>query len=364
MTHAHHQNAAAPLDFVRGGPRRLARRLAIGPLASFLGRLRAWRGVLSLAYHRVGHAAGSPFDRGLWSATPEVFRAQLRHLKRHFDVVGPADLAEVVRKARGRYVLITFDDGYRDNYEQAFPILRTEGLGATFFVTTGFVDRPRLPWWDEVAWMVRTSGREGLPAGEWLDAPVAFDPPRREKAIRTLLARYKQLPGESTAAYMDFLAGATGSGRCRDADAAVDSMWMTWDMLREMKAGGMWVGGHTVNHPVLARLDRDRQGQEITGCAARLREELGEPMRWFSYPVGGPDAFNDDTRRCLRDVGVEVAFSYYGGYRQFDDWDWHDVRRVAVETDVTDADFRGMLALPQAFARPLKRRAASSGPLS
>jgi peptidoglycan/xylan/chitin deacetylase (PgdA/CDA1 family) len=136
-------------------------------------------------------------------------------------------------------------------------------------------------------------------------------------------------------------------------------MWMTWDMLREMKAGGMWLGGHTVNHPVLARLDRDRQAQEISGCAKRLREELGEPMRWFSYPVGGPDAFNDDTRECLRDAGVETAFSYYGGYRRFDDWDRYDVRRVAVDADVADTRFRAMLALPQAFARPLKRRASS-----
>ncbi len=71
-------------------------------------------------------------------------------------------LPRVLAAKRGRYGMITFDDGYRDNHATALPILKREGVTATFFVATGFIDAPRLPWWDEIAWMVRTSRQDGL----------------------------------------------------------------------------------------------------------------------------------------------------------------------------------------------------------
>jgi peptidoglycan/xylan/chitin deacetylase (PgdA/CDA1 family) len=126
---------------------------------------------------------------------------------------------------------------------------------------------------------------------------------------------------------------------------------MTWDMVREMRAGGMGFGGHTVTHPILARCPPDRQCAEIAGCGRRLAEELGEPMRTFSYPVGNRRAFDDATRAGLRAAGVEYAFSYYGGYRRFADTDNYDIRRLAVDTDLTRDQFRAMVTLPQVFGR-------------
>jgi peptidoglycan/xylan/chitin deacetylase (PgdA/CDA1 family) len=156
------------------------------------------------------------------------------------------------------------------------------------------------------------------------------------------------MPAESTGGYLDAVGAATGTGRHGDAGAA--DLWMTWDMVRELRAAGMAVGGHTVHHPILARLPREAQREEVAGCGRRLAEELGEPMRYFSYPVGGPDAFDADTRDCLREAGVRFAFSYYGGFRAFDDWDDYDVRRVAVESYTTLDWFKALVALPRIFA--------------
>lgn len=303
--------------------------------------------MLTLNYHRIGDDRGSLFDRGLWSATAEAFAEQVRFCKTHIDLIGPDDLPRIARKGRGRYALITFDDGYRDNYEVAFPILRREGVPATFFVTTGFLDNPGLPWWDEIAWMVRTSRRSEINLAGWLPASIPFDEPDREGAVRSLLRAYKAMPPDSTARYLDAIAETTGSGRCR-ADGM--NLWMTWDMIRKMRAGGMTIGGHSVSHPVLARASRQRQSEEILGCGRRLADELGESMRYFSYPVGGRDAFDAATRDCLRQAGVEYAFSYYGGYRRFDDWDDYDVQRVPIETYLTPDWFRSIISLPQFFA--------------
>jgi peptidoglycan/xylan/chitin deacetylase (PgdA/CDA1 family) len=325
-----------------------ARLLGRSGLRSLLGWASRWSGVLVLNYHRIGNDNESAFDRALWSADSESFADQVQFCKSYFDVIAPDDLPRVLAAGRGRYVMITFDDGYRDNYEVAFPILRAEGVPATFFVATGFVDTPRAPWWDEIAWMVRTSKRDGIELPVWVDAPVSFDVPDRERAVRTLLRAYKAMPADSTDRYLDAIAEATESGRC--GVEAGYGLWMTWDMLREMRDAGMTVGGHTVTHPILARAPRERQREEILECGRRLAEEMREPMRYFSYPVGNPNSFDSVTRDCLRESGVRYAFSYYGGFRHFGDWDDYDIQRVPVETYLTADWFRSVLSLPRFFA--------------
>jgi peptidoglycan/xylan/chitin deacetylase (PgdA/CDA1 family) len=318
-------------------------------LRLLLERAIRWSGVLALNYHRVGNGNQSPFDRGLWSADADAFTDQIRFCKSQLDVITPDDLPQVLTHGSGRYALITFDDGYRDNYEIAFPILKAEGVPATFFITTGFVDAPQLPWWDEIAWMVRTSRQDRVELPRWIPAPISFDEPEREEAVRTLLRAYKAMPAESTGRYLDAVAEATRSGRC-DAAGLGRGFWMDWEMLREMRAAGMTVAGHTVTHQVLARTSIKRQREEILGCGARLAEEMGEPMRYFSYPIGKPGSFDAATQDCLREAGVRYAFSYYGGFRRFGDWNNYDVRRVAVETYLTADWFRSIVSLPQFLA--------------
>jgi peptidoglycan/xylan/chitin deacetylase (PgdA/CDA1 family) len=317
-------------------------------LRILLGRAIEWSGLLVLNYHRVGDGKESPFDRGLWSADAQAFTDQIRFCKSQLDLITPDDIPRVMTNGSGRYALITFDDGYRDNYETAFPILKAEGVPATFFIATGFVDSPQVPWWDEIAWMVRTSRKDRVELSGWIPSPISFDKPDREEAVRTFLRAYKSMPVDSNDRYLDALAEATGSGRC--GKDVVNHFWMNWDMLREMKSAGMTVAGHSVTHPILARAPRERQRDEIFGCATRLAEEMGEPMRYFSYPVGGPNSFNSVTQECLREAGVQYAFSYYGGFRRFGDWNNYDVRRVAVETYLTADWFRSIVTLPQFLA--------------
>ncbi len=325
----------------------LSRLLNRTGLRSILHRTSRWSGVLALNYHRVGDARGSSLDRGLWSAGAEDFSQQLRFCRQQMEIIGPADLPRVLATRRGRYAMVTFDDAYRDNYETAFPILKHEGVAATFFVTSGFIDAPKLSWWDDIAWMVRTSRLRGMELPAWFDSPIVFDEPDREAALRVLLRRYKSMPSNDAPAYLAAIASASGTGRCPPEVGS--SLWMTWDMLREMKDAGMTIGGHTVSHPVLSGMTAEKQEYEIMECGRRLASELGEPMRYFSYPVGNTTAFDETTRACLRKAGVSYAFSYYGGYRRFDDWDDYDVRRVAIETEL-DADwFRCIVTLPQLF---------------
>jgi peptidoglycan/xylan/chitin deacetylase (PgdA/CDA1 family) len=330
------------------GAGRFAANVLGAPWMGWLLRLPPWRGTLVLGYHRIlEDGTETPLDPAVVSATRSDFAEQLRLIVRHLQVVGSDALADPGDQP-ARQVMLTFDDGYRDNYEVAFPVLREHGARATFFLATGFLDRPHVAWWDELAWMVRSSPREMLEAGEWLPGPVALDGDRRS-AIGQLTRVYKALDTERTEAFLEYCAEATGSGRCPDALAK--ELWMTWEMAAEMRDAGMEIGGHTVTHPILARADEDRQRTEIDDCRGRLHDELGTPMRSFAYPVGLRNCFGDTTKRLLREAGVQHAFSLYGGYMPRRAADPYDVPRASIGRATDPSAFRAKLIVPRVFAQ-------------
>jgi peptidoglycan/xylan/chitin deacetylase (PgdA/CDA1 family) len=314
------------------------------------GSLSRWSGLVAVNYHRIGDGRQSVLDRGLFSATPEAFDRQLRWLKAHFDVISTRDVILALRAPRGRHVLVTFDDGYSDNHASALPILRSHGVPAVFFVTSGFVGRGRMAWWDEIAWMVRSSRRPGVDLPGWLPAAFPFDEPAREGAVRKLLGVYKGLPVARTDGFLEAIAAATASGRHPGTEAS--SPWMTWDMVRELRAAGMEVGGHTVSHQVLSRMSPEAQWAEISGCLRRLEQELGVPVRTFSYPVGQRDSFDLATLDGLRRAGVELAFTYHGGHAATGTMDLLTLPRIAVEQEHTFDQFRAAVLAPAFTVTP------------
>ena len=126
---------------------------------------------------------------------------------------------------------------------------------------------------------------------------------------------------------------------------------MSWDMLREIDAAGMTIGGHTVNHIVLSGSSAAEQWAEISSCAARIKTEIGKRMDYFSYPVGNRNSFNQDSIDCLRKLGVAYAFSYYGGFAGINA-NRYDMPRVAIEPYIDQSWFRAIVELPRLFGRP------------
>jgi peptidoglycan/xylan/chitin deacetylase (PgdA/CDA1 family) len=322
--------------------------LEVTGLQSLLLRLKTWNGILTLNYHRIGEASASPFDPELFSATPEDFDAQVRFLKAWCDLIVPDDLEAARRRRRGRFALITFDDGYLDNFTEALPILRAHGTPATFFLATGLLDRPRVPWWDEIAWMSRVGAPITILGGPWLPGPLRLDPAGPEAVLLHLNQVYRRLPPAARDAYLDFLGEATGRGRC-GAEPARD-LWMTWEMVRRLRAAGMALGGHTHEHVLLSEEAPGRQRDELETCLRRIEEEAGVRPAAVSYPYGSPGSFDGTTRACLERAGVRYAFSYYGGLRRFDDADPYDIPRIPVERYIRLPRFRSIVACPRWLA--------------
>jgi peptidoglycan/xylan/chitin deacetylase (PgdA/CDA1 family) len=317
-----------------------------------LARL-SWRGLLVLNYHRIG-IPGVADDPDLFSCTVDEFDQHVALLAERFEIV-PAGAGHPGDPARR--IAITVDDGYRDQM-QAAQVLRSRGLVGSFFVTTGFVDRQGHAWWDEIAWLLAGTP-VNLPPSNWLPQGLrahALDPPRFRRAVTNA---YKLRAGDDGEAFLDDLARWTGRPRLAAENAA--DRWMTWDMVRELDRSGMEVGGHTVNHPVLATLAPERQRAEITGSLQRLREELPGQVDLFSYPVGARRSFDATTRTVLAEQGIRRAFSFYGGVNGPMDGDPMDVRRVGVFRDYPVPVVQAMAALPNILCRAAPVQSVVSG---
>lgn len=263
-----------------------------------------------LAYHRVADPDAPAFVgfRGNVSATPPEFAEQLRWAAERFSVVTLGDVADAAggHPLPRRPLLITFDDGYRDNYEVAGPILARHGLTATVLLATDLVGNRRPPWWDLAAWCFGAAVRAEaelplLGHQEWSD-------PHRQSVAWIRAA--KRLPDAEMRRAVDHLPDALGVAA---DDEPFRRLMLDWEQVAAMAAGEWTIGAHTRSHPILTRVRPDRVAEEVVGSRDRVAEAVGSPPRAFAYPNGLSADFDSGVRAAVADAGFEVAFTLLPG---------------------------------------------------
>ena len=118
--------------------------------------------LIVLNYHRIGNYLEAIGDPGVYSATAAEFDQQLQFLKQEFDFVDPKRLDQSLAdigagKTKRASVMLTFDDGYKDNFENAVPLLCKHSLQAAFFIPSEFIDSRQIPWWDEISYCLKSA---------------------------------------------------------------------------------------------------------------------------------------------------------------------------------------------------------------
>lgn len=260
-----------------------------------------------LYYHRVNDEK----DRFFPSMPLAVFERQMRHLARRYKVVSLSGLLDHLASGSPETVLaITFDDGYRDNFENAFPVLRRYRLPATIFLTTGSLDSGEPLWFEILAGALKTTSREFLDLEA--DLPRRFwlrNPEERLRANNELFALLRTMVEKERQRWLTLIL------RELDAPDAAGrtKMMLTWDQIRSMKKQGIDFGGHTVTHPYLSRLTREAVTWEISECKRRIEAELQEPVAHFAYPNGREEDFTPWNKETLRSAGYQAAVTTIWG---------------------------------------------------
>ena len=158
-------------------------------------------------------------------------------------------------------MLITFDDGYRDNYDLAYPILRSHGVQGVFFLATSVVGSCAVPWWDRIAWLMRTAQRRRFTLHYPAELSVDIDRNGLHVSLQSVLKLYKKRENLDPARFMrELIELAKG-----EEVSQTERRFLNWDETREMHRGGMAIGSHTQSHAVLSQLTPQRQFEELSG---------------------------------------------------------------------------------------------------
>ena len=267
-------------------------------------------GVIVFNHHRIGDRNACPYDRQLYSATAEQFESQVEYIKRRFPILLPRELAEMIARKKQltrMHAMITFDDGYLDNYTVAYEVLRRHQVPATFYLVSDFVGTGYMPWWDQIAYLIRYSPKTSLELSYCDERPLLLEPDR-EAAIQTVVSAYKSDLNQDSAAFLKELQEQAGVPL-----PASERRFLNWDEAREMAAGGMEIGAHTQTHPIISRLSSEDQRRELRSSKATLEQHLGQPVESLAYPNGSPKDFTPETLRHVQEAGYTTAFSFYGG---------------------------------------------------
>lgn len=297
-----------------------------------------------LAYHRICDT-DELNDPELVSATRSDFEWQVGHLRQHYVPMTFADILERIsrgRKLPRNAVVITFDDGFADNYTNAYDVLRRYGVPATFYITTRYIGTNRSFWFNELSRTVLGTRAGSLRLGS---DSFTISNSREDKIalLERLLQICKAVPDIQRREYLEAISAQLGEpGECDPL-----SRPMTWEEVIEMSSNGMEFGSHSQTHPILSRLEPDALRQEIHGSKTTIEEKLGSPVLTLAYPVGGRDAVSSRVLEEVKNAGYRFAVSYLAGNNRGLRIGDLMLKRLHVERYTTRPMFAAMLALPE-----------------
>jgi peptidoglycan/xylan/chitin deacetylase (PgdA/CDA1 family) len=316
-------------------------------------------GLVVLTYHRIAEPGDDPFYDPVISATPEAFRAQVAWLRRQVRILALDELLAMLESGapwREPVALITFDDGYRDNFEVAVPILREQGVPATFFLPTAFLEAPRLPWWDRVAYAIKqtrvpTLRLERGPDGGASPLSIDLEAMPRSAAIVAIIRAFLDDTIADERWFLDQLFARAEVAV--DGESLARTLFTSWDQVQSLAGAdpSLSIGSHGHSHHKLAGLDEDSQRRELTESKRILETRLGCEVAALAYPYGWPGSYTSRTRALAIEAGYRAAFASLEGINRADCLDPYDIRRLGVGSGDSPALLRARSALHAAFGR-------------
>ncbi|MFH0994387.1 MAG: tetratricopeptide repeat protein [Pseudomonadota bacterium] len=289
--------------------------------------------LIVLNYHRIRPSNPqfrTSFDDGVYSVDENEFARQIKWLKHNTLILSEKELIGhhdkngfLPPRTSMPCVVITFDDGYRDNYTVAFPILKFFETPAILFVTTQMINTRLLSWWDIIAYLIKHSKKPFIT----FDGQTFFLPDQKQDAIMFFQQRMKQEQYEQTQYLLSELSEACDVA-LQDV-ARQDQEILTWEEIREMARHQVAIGSHTHTHRVLSTISLSSQKEEMILSKLIIEENIGRPVLTISYPVGEPRFITPETSEIAAASGFLLGFTTNTGVNDWKNIQPYRVKRIA-----------------------------------
>lgn len=290
--------------------------------------------------------------------TPEFLETVIQQvIEAGFEVMALDEVpGRLASGGSGRpFACFTFDDGYRDNRDYAYPIFKRYGLPFTIYVPSSFADGNGDLWWLTLEAVLRKQTAITVAMKGETRRFETHSVAEKDQAFHVIYWWLRSLPeGEARAlvARLAAEAGIDGARVCKD-------LVMSWDEIRDLARDPLvTIGAHTERHLALAKLSDDEAHSEIVASVARVSAELGTPCRHFSYPYGDEASAGAREFNIVREAGLETGVTTRKGLIQ--PQHAHELSalpRFSLNGDYQDARYiKVMLSgAPFAFWNALKR---------
>jgi peptidoglycan/xylan/chitin deacetylase (PgdA/CDA1 family) len=271
------------------------------------------------------------------------FHMQIEYLRKHFEIIS---LSEAVgRMGKGEIkrpaAVITFDDGYQNNYDVAFPILCKERIPATIFLTTGLINTNDTVWYGRINLALSKTQRTHI---EWNG--FEFDLSTldlKAKASAAIQDRLKALEHPKLMTTIRSIILELGD----DPDCSIE-MGSPFRMLDKKAIGEMATsvliefGAHTHHHSILSHLSDGERENEIRQSIHAVYELTGHPCKYFAYPNGRAEDYNNETIQDLETYGIQIAVTTISGPNDRMTPPM-ELRRYGIGADLPMAEFQLMV---------------------
>ena len=294
-----------------------------------LMRLINRRRALILTYHRFC-STGTNLEG---KTTAQAFSEQLEYLKRNYRIVRLSDLIESLSQNKtlpSSLAAITIDDGYRDAYEIAFPLLRRHGVPATVYLVTKFIEGCIWLWTDKMRFITNLAPAQELNTtieGKRLSLKLAGEH-SRHSAAEIVNHALKEVDDEVKNETINHIARLLGVDL--PSTPPMEYAAISQQQALEMDRNGVEIGSHTLTHPILTKISDDRLQRELRDSRAHLESLLKHPVNHFCYPNGDYD------QRALREIvksGYQSAVTTREGLCDGGDG-LFELRRIHTESDM------------------------------
>ena len=327
------------------------RRLAAGVLfasgaTGVYRRLALRERVVVLMYHRVIPLDDEKAAVGTYEGMqvdPGTFEHQMAYLRKPFRLLSLASLRRHLQERNPfptNSCLVTFDDGWKDNYTHAYPILKRHEIPAVIFLSVGHIGTRKRFWQERIFSAlhgIRGAARRdpGIPARYGtlpeeikIEELSALPEGKFRKEVWEQIRSLKKLPLSRIEPIVNAIEACMGTigGPSSEGDS-----FLSWEDIEEMSRGGIDFGSHGLNHEILTNVSAGEVRKEVLDSRRIIEGRIQKSVYAFSYPNGDNDPA---VRQCIGECGYEIAFGTRRGFAGADD-DPLSLKRMNVHDDVT-----------------------------